>query len=556
MAAFLIFIVQFLMLIVQNTAFNVSLQNNISNVGGFCWLSSNLTCGENALCLDYTCVCELGSTPSISNAKNCDKVKCKSDNHCHQYFNNTKCDSNQTCSCEDSHPLDQETQTCRKPFIIGKQCSSFASSSDCDNVWTNAFCLKGRCGCLFGYTPASDLMSCKKVKCSADKNCAEFGNAQCTSGECKCKPNYQVDNSSQMCVRNKVAIGESCSTTNQCGNNSLCSQSTCKCLMGYTPTSDQMDCRKLKCSTNLDCADFGGAQCTSGECKCKRNYEVDFYSQKCESSKVNIGGYCSWPSQCGDNTLCLQYSCRCKMGFNATRADVNCEKVQCSEDRECETQFGNSECEYGECVCESGNSLDETTQKCVKNKAELNSYCYSSYDCGKNTYCSSSDRCKCLFGYKSSTKTDCERLSCTYDYQCSNLFSNSYCLGTYCSCSPLYQLENNTCKKTVIVDPTGLSVAVTVIVSLIPVFVVACCIGACCYCCCCRQPSQPQASPPLPRQVIVIDNPMRQRNIHYSTASAQMSAPNNAANQLYPELPPERPPPYNPDYYQPPQKNQ
>lgn len=163
-------------------------------LGGFCL--NDDWCGDDTLCLERRCTCELGSIAD-SNRVDCNDLKCKSDLECAQNFTNTVCTRKGKCSCSDSFKL--EKNQCVPRFqLIGGTCRR---SSDCGS---STVCAQDRCKCKMGHFPDDNQMDCRRKVCRTNADCSLFGGSECKKGECKCQPGYALDYDSQNCLRKET----------------------------------------------------------------------------------------------------------------------------------------------------------------------------------------------------------------------------------------------------------------------------------------------------------------------------------------------------------------
>ena len=73
-----------------------------------------------------------------------------------------------------------------------------------------------------------------------------------------------------------------CSYNSQCGQNSVCYLTRCRCNLGYEYSQTQSGCIQIHCSKNLECLDdFTNVKCFANQCICDDQHVLDSVSQSC-----------------------------------------------------------------------------------------------------------------------------------------------------------------------------------------------------------------------------------------------------------------------------------
>lgn len=164
-----------------------------------CW--SNDDCGINASCLNGKCQCQLGFIPKggFLDSQDCQLMSCKGDTQCSSLFNHTTCYySHCRCALDHGFVYNRTLERCTlRSKKIGNNCSD---KSECGS---STICLLGKCQCLFGTAPQTNMMDCLKEQCSDDSQCALLStNSKCSKNKssCVCSSNYNLNSLTNVCV--------------------------------------------------------------------------------------------------------------------------------------------------------------------------------------------------------------------------------------------------------------------------------------------------------------------------------------------------------------------
>lgn len=245
------------------------------------------------------CVCAFGTkliTDPSTNKSECHQIQCTNDNECLFHFgSNVHCNlTNNRCICDDRFYIDPIISGCRS--MLNGPCNS---TNDCGY---EAGCYQNRCQCRFGDLPHSNGFGCVRSQCQTDVECQQMLN----QNETKCRRHNEYDDepSQTYCdcfpiVNQKLFVTDqrkqTCelfvplkctSSSNDCGQNSTCYKSTCRCHFGMIPLDQHSaDCGEFYCYENDECEVlFANTRCDQSihRCVCKQWYSLDNIDGTCK----------------------------------------------------------------------------------------------------------------------------------------------------------------------------------------------------------------------------------------------------------------------------------
>lgn len=293
---------------------------------------------DGNLCTNEDCDPTTGPYKSVGTACNTNGgIVCDGLGTCVECIINSNCGNGGTCSalhtcgkCNDSAQNGNETGVdcgggCPKR-CNGEVCTT---NGDCKtNHCTDGVCCDTACGqaCKACDVPGK-LGTCSNISEGTRDNSLNPCNGT----------NVCNGNGSCAALNNNKANGESCSSDNDCFNNT-CSAGFCR-LPNNEPCSDDVQCASLRCTSNVcvPCAanaDCATNQCMAGRCKAPNGTPcgagADCASGACDQNGThlcgaNIGAMCSDPSDC------INYNCvmgTCKACNNMS--DMSCPAMICN----------------------------------------------------------------------------------------------------------------------------------------------------------------------------------------------------------------------------------
>lgn len=323
------------------------------------------------------------------------------------------------CSdCIDNYRYDYDTHTCielKCNFAHCKICKSDTECKTCDKTYE--IDENGGCdACTTGYEkdPNVEDFTCKKIDCSAIKQCIQCGSSSTICERCRspyvvdskggcdaCEDGYEKDPNSEeftckqidcSAIKHCNKCGSSSTTCEECQSpytvdeNKQCN----KCIEGYF---QDKDAQEFTCITN-GCNINNCLKCASTtECaQCKSPYAID-YSKGCESC---IDGYESDSS--ASQFTCIMSNCKVEH-CSVCSTETECEK--------CNVEYALDD--KKKCTkCAEGYQQDDSTEefKCVAVSCEELGHCtkcnskYECLQCEDNYLLDEYSQCaKCAEGY-------------------------------------------------------------------------------------------------------------------------------------------------------------
>ncbi|XP_053595116.1 protein eyes shut homolog isoform X2 [Microplitis demolitor] len=282
----------------------------VSVIGGFCWRNEDCSL-RNSICIFDKCRCK-PDYKAQSNHQCVPKLGkfCELDEDCEE-IRHTKCSKNKTCVCRDNNVAINDSKCVP---VLGGFCWK---NEVC--AATNSLCINNECQCKANFVPESKFQCIKAMLgkfCETDVDCQEVMHSQCSKNKtCVCRPNHIALNFS----RCAPLLEEYCWSDEECATiNSVCLHSKCQCKHNYIAHSNNLcESRFLgkRCTENKECPYSRNAECSKDNlCVCSSNsIEVN------EQCKPLLSGYCTSQNKCvPNNSICLDYQCRCKKNFVAS----------------------------------------------------------------------------------------------------------------------------------------------------------------------------------------------------------------------------------------------
>uniref|UniRef100_A0A1I7TMU3 EB domain-containing protein n=1 Tax=Caenorhabditis tropicalis TaxID=1561998 RepID=A0A1I7TMU3_9PELO len=442
---------------------------NSVNIGSACQRTEQCTGGSQ--CQNSVCQCNSGFVNVnqqcvISNGVNCQLGTVSYNSQCI-----TLASPGQSCvtssQCIDNSVCNNAVCTCNSNYqLVYGYCVPF-TTGNCQNTQTlvNNQCV---------------LYSIVGETCIANQQCV--GGAICNSGTCRCQSGatamygYCISSSSSSCNSNQVSInglcyntvqvGGSCSFSQQCLNNAVCTNNICVSSFCNIQCSSNQVCISNQCynyvSIGSQCVGsqqcLSSSQCTNGICQCPQGTQLlngvctsnnnndgcqtnqISYNGQCYNT-VNIGSQCMITQQCLGNSQCLNSFCQCTSGstnvngFCQGGSNVNCNSNQISYNGQCyntvnigsqcmitQQCLGNSQCINSFCQCPSGSTnvnnfcQGGSNVQCNSNQILYNGQCYNTVNIGSQ---------------------------CVVTQQC---LGNSQCINSFCQCPSGSTNVNNFCQ--------------------------------------------------------------------------------------------------------------
>ncbi|VDI03422.1 Hypothetical predicted protein [Mytilus galloprovincialis] len=262
-------------------------------------------CNDSNVC-NYDLSCQNTITIPGQNCLSCDNVD-----------NPKSCNSSMTCAKEEVcfiHKYLTETQHVK--YDLGCKHSTL--------------CLHGSNTNIFGRrSSAGRHLTCEK----------------CCGGTEICNVDLQCGHQEQK------TINASCSSTNECGSNLVCSTGRCQCF-SIKYYWDNIACIKKKsnsevCTENRQCSDM--FQCTQNMCSCPGN---QYWNRTACIQRKSINLTCNASSECLESLICIHGECKCDQAFEYWTGSACTQRngfnSTCTSSEECETHF---RCHDKKCVC-------------------------------------------------------------------------------------------------------------------------------------------------------------------------------------------------------------
>lgn len=442
-----------------------------------CSSIANPPCAHNAICLarnhGASCVCP-DHLPEGDPLSYCEELaECKIDADCPSKLACIKetcvnpceklspCNRNAECSVVDTVPVRTMICTCPDGWVPNDdgECTAVIipippgclSNDDCS---TNEACINRLCRnpCDCGTNADCHIQNHRPI-CSCKKGFEGNPNIAChTIG---CRSDSECD-SGKSCINGNCI--DPCIVNDLCGINAECSvlgnRAQCNCLSGYRGNPYER-CIIVECRSNSDCP--SDRQCSNAQCV----------------NPCVYGHSCSAKAECRvQNHIAL---CRCPIGYIGNPY-IDCRKelqLECTKDDDCpqlQACLNNNKCENPctvlqpcqrpaecqvlgtplvrtmNCICPSGyiSSGSGTCQPvpeivgcisdsdCPSDKACDRHICRDLCNCGINADCRVKDHrpvCTCRQGYDGNPETECVKIGCRSDDDCSSQHS---CINRQC----------------------------------------------------------------------------------------------------------------------------
>ncbi|CCD68371.1 Prion-like-(Q/N-rich) domain-bearing protein 25 [Caenorhabditis elegans] len=442
---------------------------NSVNIGSACQSTQQCLGGsqcQNNICQCYSGYVNVNQQCVISNGLNCQLGTVSYNSQCitlaspgqncqtsSQCIDNSVC-MNQMCTCNNNYRLVygycvpitssicQQTQTlvnnqCVLLSIVGETC---IANQQCVG---GAMCNSGTCQCtngataMYGYCISSSSSSCNSNQvsingmcyntvqvggsCSFSQQC--LNNAVCTNNICVSTFCSVSCSTNQVCISNQcynyVSIGSQCVGSQQCLSNSQCISSICQCPQGTQQSNgvctgnnnNNNQCQPNQVLINNQCYNTVsiGFQCQFPQ-QCLGNSQCMNSMCQCPTGSTNVNGYCQGGSngQCNSNQVLINNQC-----YNTVSIGFQCQFAQ-----QC---LGNSQCLNSICQCPSGSSnvngycQGGSNGQCNSNQVYYNNQCYNTVPIGSQ---------------------------CQITQQC---LGNSQCMNSFCQCPSGTTNVNNFC---------------------------------------------------------------------------------------------------------------
>ncbi|XP_059167429.1 multiple epidermal growth factor-like domains protein 6 isoform X2 [Physella acuta] len=400
------------------------------------------SCDSTASCTGV-CACVEGFTHVNGS---CVKIRlgdpCTSNTSCNSSVENSAC-VNGTCECGGEYVMKHENVCSVR--LLGDKC---LKTADCNATVMYSQCHKQTkiCRCPRFFVQVNNN-TCKPVvdaPCSSDEMCMSIPNATCSKcptsqpcvRRCQCFDGFTKVNGS--CV--KLKIGDGCElfpgkNCSQTISNSECKNETCQCSGGYKHRQDVCLLRVVgdNCSHNEDCeaaVDRSFCNSSSSTCQCLQGYISRGSGVACD--RVKIGDQCKSHEDCNKsvrNSRCTDNFCICLKDYSSNRNKTHCLERLLGDPCEDETSCANvkeSTCNQT-CVCRPG-FKPNSRRRCEKR--QLGDLCTSHLDCANAC---GGNACACTSGKCS--KAALEETNCSTNYDCMELFNNSFCDNSTCHCN-------------------------------------------------------------------------------------------------------------------------
>ncbi|EFO86822.1 CRE-PQN-25 protein [Caenorhabditis remanei] len=454
---------------------------NSVNIGSACQRTEQCTGGsqcQNAICQCQSGFVNVNQQCVVSNGLNCQLGTVSYQSQCISLAS-----PGQNCvtssQCIDNSICNNAVCTCNSNYqLVYGYCVPF-TTGNCQNTQTlvNNQCV---------------LYSIVGETCIANQQCV--GGAICNSGTCRCQSGatamygYCISSSSTSCNSNQVSIngicyptvqiGGSCSFSQQCLNNAVCTNSVCvssfcniQCNSNQVGDGNELSSLQLFIDLLSRCASLTNAiiMCPSGHSVLVHssvyrilNVQMVFvsvhkelrfpmeyvhpititmdisYNGQCYNT-VSIGSQCMITQQCLGNSQCINSFCQCPSGSTNVNgfcqgSNINCNSNQISYNGQCyntvsigsqciitQQCLGNSQCLNAFCQCPSGSTnvngfCQGSNINCNSNQISYNGQCYNTVSIGSQ---------------------------CVITQQC---LGNSQCLNSFCQCASGSSNVNGFCQ--------------------------------------------------------------------------------------------------------------
>ena len=265
-------------------------------------------CGGNAICSNspggFSCACRAGYTgdPNVNcydiNECSNDRGICGREAQCQNVPGAFK------CTCFNGAPFDPVTKSCGGAVAC-------TNNGQCPG---NAICAGGACSCPEPNVGPNCEDPCDTATC--------FPNAQCFVQDsipmCRCLPGFQLLPVQRACID----INECEAPTSPCGAGAFCENTIgsfrCKCPAGLSgdPSRGCTGSLTQKCRSDSQCRSGETCITARGECVCRRGYDRNPLSGKCEDVNECLA---SAKPVCGAFAVCKNlpgsYECECPQGY-------------------------------------------------------------------------------------------------------------------------------------------------------------------------------------------------------------------------------------------------
>ncbi|XP_074106805.1 uncharacterized protein LOC141532377 [Cotesia typhae] len=262
----------------------------------------------NSNCIDNTCQCLETYIPQSQYEcvpTGIDSI-CYNDDDCQAV--NTHCSRFNYCICNTNF-ISVDNMTCAT--ILGAHCRK---SMPC--ITPNSGCIDNTCQCNQGFVrgPFNDCVSVTLGSaCVINRDCKNISNAICIDKKCACKP----DTFALTPLACNQLLNTTCSSSADCGiETSHCDLNKCQCKPDWMAITDTLCAKRsllYHCDNALDCGEPWHSKCFQNRCVCNEHH-IAVNELTCLPT---LGGACWRDDQCmSDNTVCINYKCRCKHGLS------------------------------------------------------------------------------------------------------------------------------------------------------------------------------------------------------------------------------------------------
>ena len=300
--------------------------------------------------------------------------------------------------------------------------------------------------------------SCESNNCSSHSNqtcnphCDAYGGAGCSSHttcscncqsqtpeprNCTCHTGNTVEPRNCTCHKGNTVETRSCT----CHAGNTVETRNCTCHTGNTVETKNCTCHKGNTVETRSCTCHSGNKVETRSCTCHSGNKVATVSCTCNSGNKPITTTCT----CNAGNKPATQSCTCHSGNKAATVSCTCNAGNKAATVSCTCNAGNTPASSGcgchsgntatttTCTCHYGNTAQSTTCTCHYGNTALSftctydvmwCQCNSSYSCGYNCSCNSSDNI-----YNDSDHHPCTSHVCQYDanYQYATPCGNDTC---------------------------------------------------------------------------------------------------------------------------------